>query len=241
MKYLLAPFTALLLSACATPTLAPLELPARLSTFSPETPITCHYQKQVFVKGQPASSPADWYFWRDVHHTETRDTASRQGDLWERDNRGQLTYTRIFLDEQVTLEYSNVDLLTSGMTPQWSQLRSLVNPEILGSALKRQPVATRSTLALEHYAGILDGLVTDIDWLPQLQLPARIGKKNDQGGFSLQLTTCHPLEQSPWKPGSLEARNRFRALEYTDLGDMESDPQVKRLLTRMGEQAHVHH
>ncbi len=230
-----------LMSACAIHTGSSLQLPARLSTFSPETPIACHYEKQVFTTGHPPSSPTDWYFWRDEHHTETRDEASRQGDLWERDGREQLTYTRIFLDEKATLEYSSVDLLTSGMTPPWQQLRSLVDPKALGAVLKRQPGATRSGLVVEHYTGTLDGMVTNIDWLPRLQLPARLEKKTGQGGFSLRLTTCHPLEKAAWKPGSLEARNRFRALEYTDLGDMESDPQVKRLLDSMGEQAHAHH
>lgn len=240
MKRLLVACMSIAVTACALSPNKTLNLPTELSALSNTTALACHYEKQVYAAGQPTSPVTDWYFWRDGKRTETHDEITQQGEIWERDQQGRLTHTQIFFDEKVTLEYTNVDLVTSGISPQWQQLWSLIDPKTLGKELKRERVDTVAGLGSEHYSGQLDGMTTELDWLPNLQLPARIEKKTDRGGFSLKLTACHAAEQSPWKPLSKPAYDQYRHLEYTDLGDMESDPLVLRILARLGGHTHAH-
>ena len=219
------------LTACSTAANRPLQLPTHLAGLSGQASLACHYHKQGMANGQALTAPTDWYFWRDDTHTETRDEASQQGERWERDTRGQLSHTQLFFDRKLAVEYNTVDLLTLGINPDWQQLRSLIPPGALQNGLRRLESSRINGMQVDRYSGTLDGMTAELDWLPALQLPARLYKAQDGKEYRLELEDCRPAGQFSVKPGS--ALTDFRHLEYTDLGDMESDPDVERLHERM--------
>ncbi|MGI9212399.1 MAG: hypothetical protein ACR2HF_07975, partial [Methylococcaceae bacterium] len=138
-------------------------------------------------------------------------------------------------------EYNSVDLITIGTTPQWQRIRSLIDPDALGHELKLDQALSEKGIRHERYSGAEDGITTQLDWLPGLGLPAHIEKINGINSFSLKLTGCQDIQHASWKPLSKQEYDRMQHLEYTDLGDMESDPLVKRILARLGLTAHDHH
>lgn len=239
MIRLTALFLSLSLAACASSPHHAQVMPQNLSALSADIPLACEYEKRVTTSGHAALHPSDWHFWRDHSRTETRDDQTRLGETWERDSQGGLSYTRIYYDEKAMLEYNSVDLLTSGQQPDWQQLWSLIDPKTLNRELKRIETDVISGISLEHYSGEMDGMHVELDWLPSLKLPAYLEKKHFDGSFSLKLKACHTVSPAVGEALSKTDFRSFRQLEYTDLGDMESDPQVQRILKSTGE--HVHH
>jgi hypothetical protein len=129
------------------------------------------------------------------------------------------------------------DLAATGLNPSWQQLTSLINPQVLGKELALMNKETINGVSVEYYSGILNGIATEIDWLPSLQLPARLLKKQSEGSVSLTLTTCNKNALTA-KPLSKTDYDKLRRFDYTDLGDMEDDPLVRHLEQLIGGHAH---
>jgi hypothetical protein len=236
MKKLLTPSLLLLLTACAST--AP-TLPDGLATLTNPNTLSCRFTKQS--DADPKTPATNWYFWRQAQRTETRDERSNQGEIWQKIKGEQFFYTRLFYNEQVALDFMPSDLAAIGNKVSWPQLTSLVDPDSLGKALALQNKATVNGMAVESYSGTINGVGTEVDWLPALKLPARLVKKQAQGTLSLTLADCSPTPQQAVKPISETELNAMRHLDYTDLGDMETDPMAQHLEQLMGDHHHDHH
>ncbi len=230
MKYLLAPSLIVLLTACASLEKSGYTLPENLADISVTSPIACQFEKQS--ANHPQNSK--WYFWRDAQRTETRDEASNQGEVWERNNAGQFFYTRLFYNERIALEFVPGDLAATEATPSWKQLSSLIDPNTLGKELPLMGKENIGKNAVEYYGGTLNNVATEVDWLPSLQLPARMVKKLPEGAITLTLSECSRKLSSSVKPITKPELDNLRHLDYTDLGDMEDDPMVRHLEQLMG-------
>ena len=68
---------------------------------------------------------------------------------------------------------------------------------------------------------------TEVLWLPETKLPARVEKT--QGGVTvrLRMAECKPLASAPWTMTSDTRMQSYQHLDYADLGDKENDPFVK--------------
>jgi hypothetical protein len=145
----------------------------------------------------------------------------------------------LFHAERVALEYSPGDLAASSQQAPWEAISSIIDPKQLGKTLKLKGREHRNGLAVEHYAGHYGDTTTALDWMPALQLPARIAKTSKAGVEALVLVQCSPLLSAAVQPISPAALAGYRHLDYSDLGDMESDPLVQRILSLSGEK-HLH-
>jgi hypothetical protein len=239
MKTLLAASLISLLTACAGTTEKNSTLPADLAGITPNAPLACQYQKILDNGTTPKTT--NWYFWRSPERTETRDELTHQGEIWERDPAGKLFYTRVFYNEKVALEYVSGDLAALGSHITWKQLSSLIDTNNLGKELVLLNTENLDGLAVEHYAGKLNGVQTEVDWLPSLALAARIHKIQPEGSSQLKLANCAQQPIFAVKPISEAELNSFRHIDFTDFGDLESDPMVQHLEQLMGEHQHEGH
>ncbi len=239
MKFFLTSSLIFLLSACAIPAKNTYTLPENLSAITTTNPLACRFEKQLINGQKPQST--NWYFWRDTQRTETRDELSNQGEIWERNKAGQLFYTRIFYKERVALEFVPGDLTAMGNTVSWQQLGSLIDPATLGKELVLQKKESINQVAVEYYSGTLNGVLTEVDWLPAMQLPARLTKKLPEKTLMVTLSECTQVSKLAVQPVTKSELDNFRHIDYTDLGDMESDPMVQHIEQLIGENHHQNH
>jgi hypothetical protein len=234
---LLAP---ILLAACASLSEKSYTLPENLqATLGPDQAIACRFSKQASgADGQPATN---WFFWREPQRTESRDALSNQGELWERNQAGQFFYTRLFYREKVALEFVPGDLAAIGSSANWAQLSSLIDPNLLGKELTLTKKSSQNGNAVEYFTGTIHGIATEVDWLPSVQLPARLVKKLPEGEITLTLLECTAKTGLGLQPINKAELDSFRRLNYTDLGDMEDDPMVRHLEHLMGGHHHADH
>ncbi len=235
MKTLLIPALIACLTACAGNTTRP--LPDSLAGLSTTTPIACQFDKEL--SDGKTSQHSNWYFWRQPQRTETRDEGSKQGEIWEKNAAGQFFYTRIFYNERVALDFVPGDLAATASTPSWKVLSSLLDPNSLGKELALVGKENVNRIAVEHYSGSIKGIETEVDWLPDTQLPARLSKKLPEGTVTLSLSQCGQ-QALKTKPISKPELDNLRHLDFTDLGDMEDDPMVQHLEKLMGGHHHDH-
>lgn len=239
MKTLLSFSLILFLTACAGPTKKMYALPEGLSAIDATTPLACRFEKQMADGNNLQNS--NWYFWRQMHSTETRDERSNQGEIWTRNNAGQFFYTRLFYNERVALDFVPGDLAATEAAPSWQQLTSLIDPNTLGKELSLLSKDNSNNTPIEYYSGAIKGVPTEVDWLPALQLPARIVRRLPEGTSSLSLSECAKESKFAVKPSTQSGLNNLRHLDYTDLGDMEDDPMVHHIEQLMGEHHHDKH
>jgi hypothetical protein len=227
MKNLLHFFFVLCLSACAGSVKGTYPIPSGLADLASANQLACRYEKQVVDASKPQKT--SWYFWRQKERTETRDELSNQGEIWEKNNSEALFYTRLFYNEKVALEFVQGDLAATSVTPSLQQLTSLVDPKMLGKELTLLSKGNRDGTPIEYYQGTINNVVTEVDWLPFLQLPARLVKKLPDGTLSLTLAECGQGSKFDVQPITKAELDNFRRLDYTDLGDMEDDPMVQHI------------
>ncbi len=185
-----------------------------------------------------------WYFWRSDNRVETRDAHGETGEIWESDPRGQISYIRLFhpggSGVGKTIDYTPGDLRALAMKTDWNQIRSIIDPKLLGTQLKRTGEQTVDGQRTERYAGEVDGVSTEVLWLPETKLPTRIEKT--QGGVTvrLRMADCKPLASAPWTMTSDTRMQSYQHLDYADLGDKENDPFVKNVVGHKEGSHHGH-
>ena len=240
MKKTLIFLLSLSLAACAGSATKTYTLPNGLVDFSAAKQLACRFEKTIDTPNTPQTS--NWYFWRQEHRTETHDELSNQGELWENSKPGEFFYTRLFYNEHVALEFTQSDLLATGaVIPSLQQLNSLVDPKTLGKELILQRKDNATDMAVEYYTGAINNIATEVDWLPALQLPARLVKKLPEGTLTLILGECGTGgSKFAVKPISKTELDNFRRFDYTDLGDMEDDPMVQHIEQLIGGHQHEH-
>lgn len=229
------------LAACAGLSGPGYELPENLAVLaSANDALACRYQK-LTNDHQGRQHTANWYFWREPQRTESRDVLSNQGEIWERNQAGQLFYTRLFFNERVALEFVPGDLAATGSTATWGQLSSLIDPGLLGKDLSLLDKGSQNGNVVEYYQGIVNHVAVEVDWLPSLRLPARLSKKLPEGEVTLTLSECAGKDGLDIKPTSNADLSSFKRLDFTDLGDMEDDPLVRHIEQLMGGHHHAGH
>ena len=201
-------------------------------------PMTCEYQK-TWLQNQKTSQAA-WYFMRQPNRTETRDLATDQGDIWQRDDQGRLFKIRLFNQDRVALEYTDGDLKASDRLASWPTIWSIVDTRQFGKDLKLAAKETFYGVELETYQGKLDGVDVKMEWLPSLKLPKSISRHGPGMDEDLDLVSCKSLSTASIKPMTTAKLNDYRHIDFTDLGDMEQDPAVQKIMRLSGEHSHDH-
>ena len=224
-----------LLAGCDTQDQVPDSIVRNRTALSAATQLTCLYRKW---HPQGATAGTLWHFQRSADRTESFDEYSGQGERWIHDPSGAIFYYRIFFAQKAVLESHPGDLAAAGAKVSWDHLYSIIDPELLQPG-DRQAVS--SPAGTEHYVRTLaDGTREDIVWMPDLKLPLRVSHtaSDARGHDELRLLGCSDAQLPTFRPVTEEEFAAFRTVEFSDLGDMESDPLVQQLAPLLGGHHH---
>lgn len=178
-----------------------------------------------------------WYLWRDSDAIETTDLATGQSNIWEKQGRDDYSYRRIFHRDQRIVEYTPGELRTHNILPDWSKLASVVSPQLLES-LKRGPAKMEFGQKSVLYTGTLNGQTVSLWWLEKSRLPAHLRITGGQQRLELRLRELRTTAPNSWPRASDERISGYNKIDAADLGDMENDPFVARLIRQDGHPKH---
>jgi len=236
MRSLHIAMTGLLIGGCNLPIMNGMKT-QDLVSLTQSTPISCQYQKSYVTNGK--INQGNWYFLRQQNRTESRDEVARQGEIWQRDSGQHLFLTHVFFTEKAALDYTASDLKASGRLPSWDSAWSIIDPSMLEKELRLVDKATdNSGLVQETYRGKVNGINTEVQWLPGLKLPSSISHPDSSDKQSLRLVNCWPINKATIQPTTDSTLSAYRHIDYSDLGDMETDPLVQKIVALSGGHSH---
>ncbi|GIX21391.1 MAG: hypothetical protein KatS3mg121_0174 [Gammaproteobacteria bacterium] len=161
-----------------------------------------------------------WRLLRDAARIEVQERVPGVSELWLLEGGGRIRHLRLYHEARAGIEYDAADLRLLEAVPDWRALGRVVDPARLERLGPPEPAERFARWPARRYAR--DG--QEVVWIPALQLPARIA----EGEAVTRLLAVHtPAAAAPWRftdPGA------YRLIDYADLGDMERDPFVMRLL-----------
>ena len=195
------------------------------------SPISVSYE--LLTNGQKTN----WDMVRKPDSIVTFNETTQRGEMWQRDNKGEISHTRIFPQERKLVEYTQGELKTLNKLPSWNQLASIFNPKEI-KKLKNtgeKEVLGKQALVLE---GTLNGLPTIIWWIDELQLPAYVEQGLGHLRTQIIMKELYNVAPAQWTWANLSTFENYAKIDASDLGDMESDPFVKTLLKAEGNHHH---
>lgn len=154
---------------------------------------------------------------------------SGTGEVWTRDAAGRIALERVFDTERTVVAYSPGELATLGVSVDWSALGRLVDPQELRLLVlvARSGQGRGERLRLQHPRRIDGQSVLLVEWLPALQLPARIVRRQADGGV-LRIELAQHTPAPPAVLLDAERTQDYARIDAADFGDMESDPVVRK-------------
>ncbi len=184
-------------------------------------PATASYRVEL-QSGKRAAQVQTWYLKREPQRITIY--KPNMGDIWLRDQAGQISFERIFHDDRTVVEYTAGELRTLGVTPVWGELASIFDPARL-QKLKAQG----RKAGVASYQGKLGEEQVKVEWLNESSLPRLLVRSAH--GKSVRFTL---LKQPAPLPESIVASHRamddYTRLDASDFGDMEYNPVVKKAM-----------
>jgi hypothetical protein len=201
--------------------------PSGLGLGAAPPPLAAHYAVTVTPSATRAGVAArhgDWLFYRDAQRIAVLKGAV--DETWTRDAQGRIAFERAFHDHAKVTDYNPGELLTLGVQADWAALATFVDArELAGLQLKaRSGQGAGLRLRLEGRVG-KDTL--RVDWLPALQLPALVLRRNPvQGTTRIELLKQAQPAPADWpRPGQRSAD--YLHLDAADFGDMNYEAVVR--------------
>ena len=201
-------------------------------------PLAARYQETRRAAGAHKKS-VDWYFTRKNNQVET--ARGDSAEVWQRDERGELTLTRVFHQDRKLIQYTPGELRTQGLQKDWSALNSVIDPRRLAT-LKQVGNVSFLGRPASRYTGKLGEEKIEVVWLTKEAIAARVIRSGRDGNVSLELKELRASPAARWPQASLARADQYAFLDGADLGDMEYDPFVQRVLgVGGGHAAHTRH
>lgn len=174
-----------------------------------------------------------WRIWRKSHEVIRENLATDTADYWYQDGNTLIQKTYYHHDRR-GMEFQQTDLQMLNKQPQWQALALVFDPALL-SHLKLTDSGWRDGVPFQRYQGKLQDSEWVIEVRTDLMLPLRIEHKSQHAHETITLVEAYPLAQAPWQP--VPTRD-YNVIDFADIGDMESDPFVKKIEAQLGG---VHH
>jgi hypothetical protein len=201
-------------------------------------PVAAEYETVVTETGEHTHRHVNhWRFWRDADLVETRSLNTDEGEIWRRSVKGLIFYERVYHRDRKVVESNPDDLRALHREPDWTKAALLLDPELLATRLTFQGRERLGERVALRYVGAADGVDYEVWWLERENLPGLIRQRFPEREVAVRLREAYPLGQAPWPH---DVSREYASIDYADLGDMESDPFVKRIL-HGGEFGHEHH
>ena len=190
------------------------------------------FETHFLPKGDAATDAlSKWRMWRSKTEVEVWQIGSKDGEVWGLDGAGGVMFKRIFHPERTEILFTAMDLKVIGHPVDWERCFSLVSKKFIEECLKPAGKENFQNQELECFEGEAQGSRWRLLWSDSLQIAVQVRVENDKGTSITKLSEAHPLSEQPWQ--RLRQRG-YRAMEFSDLGDNDTDPTVQRLMRRMG-------
>lgn len=183
--------------------------------------------------GHVAPRTVEWHFTRDGDRVEFG--RGSYVELWRRDERGEVSWQRIFHDERKLVDYTPGELRAQNRALPWATLNTIVDAERLLSGLRSVEKSRYLDRAATRYERVAADETVHVVWLDQERLPGRIERR--QYGhvvYTLTLQELLPAPASHWPRADLARAQDYEFFDGSDLGDRESDPFVRKVLAMDG-------
>jgi hypothetical protein len=203
-------------------------------------PLAARFAVTVSLEGASARRHV-WTFYREPQRIALMKGAI--DEVWHRDAQGQISFERVFHDEQRAVDYSAGELATLGVQADWAALASFVDPRSL-AALRVVSRSGSGVAERVRLAGTVAGDTLRVEWLPALQLPARLTRTDRSGAVTDIRLVQHAAAPPAGWPVPSERSAAYLRLDAADFGDMDYERVVRQseaLDVRLGwRKAHAH-
>lgn len=171
----------------------------------------------------------EWFLDRKINVISTFNGHSQQGEIWTRDLHGDIEYSRVFVNDKKIVEYTTGELKTQNKFLKWNQLASIFAPNTIArfKVAGKKNQFGEDVLVLE---GEINNIQTTIWWIPRLQIPSYVSQKQGMVDFSITLQKMYKETPISWKWTNQATFENFSIIDASDIGDMENDPFIKKLL-----------
>ena len=225
-------FVLIVLAACLTACTSQSRNPVSFNPI-PFEPITSADIKPVVATfkttvNNPTGSKHDfvWTLIRSADKIEVLRTDNGQSEIWSRTSKDLWYYEKAFHDDRAVVQYSPVDLKSLGIEPQWMNAATAVNPKILEALSPGRAGKPFLGHSSAEFKGQIEHTEYSVSWLQDMALPAEIVQKNAANKVDTQLVSIEPLTQTNTAFSDILS---YRLIDYSDLGDMERDPFVRKI------------
>lgn len=182
------------------------------------------YKSEVVTRGAKPQITT-WTLRRSADRVEMREHEHDTGEIWRRDQHGNISFERVFHKQRRVVDYTAADLRSLESYPSWQRVAEIADAQLFGSTLK--PAGSTRVLGktAERYKGRTGEADIEIIWLPDQRLPYKVRQQSRRHRTELTL-----IRFAPWR-GTQESdpTSSYTRLDYADLGDGPSDPFFKRL------------
>lgn len=175
-----------------------------------------------------------WSMWRTHTQVELRKTGAYNSELWTWEN-GHANYQFLMHDEKKVIEYATIDLKMLDIatdSSKWQKVTSLVSQKDLVTLKNARLKKHYKGLALTQYSGKIEGIETNIVWIPSLQIPLQMTYFYPKQKITINLVDSN-LKMTTASPTSEQTINGYQRIDYTDIGDMEHSEQARKWLSKV--------
>ena len=185
----------------------------------------------------------EWLMLREAGQVELRDVNASNSDLWQWHD-GSLDYVYLMHGEKRAIDYNSIDLRLLGLGAdegKWQSLTTLVTARELAS-LAKKPGQPYDSMPSEIYQGKLNGIDTQVTWIPALQIPLQVEYRYPNRIVTVKLVQRYQGKLPVEKTTARQLQD-YQHVDFVDIGDMEHDKQAVAWLSLAKDApgVHVHH
>jgi len=169
--------------------------------------------------------------WRSSREVEIHKVGSKDGEAFALDGAGGVMVSRILHPERSEVFFNAMEVRILGGHPDWNQCCSVVSKEFLDKNLSPAGEEVYLDRSVVRFTGQVEKNKWTVLWSEKDRLAVSVMIENDALTARSELRECYALKDAPWE--RLRSRG-YRVVPYTELGDNDTDPAMKRLMTRMG-------
>ena len=196
------------------------------------TEVACQFETSFRGKdGTQREGKYVWRMWRAKREVEVYQVGSKDGEAWMLDGAGGVILGRILHPERTEVRFDAMQLRILGQAVDWSKCCSLVSLEFLESALTFRGEGSFLGRPVREFSGQVGSEKWNVLWSSEDKLAVSIEVENEKTVSRTVLQERHELNAKPWE----RLRDRgYESIDYTDLGDGDTNPKIRRIMTRLG-------
>ncbi len=195
--------------------------------------VRAHYRSEVVgldAERRETAKDSEWLFERSGSRVKISDISGRHAEQWDHDSAGRVWYSRTFHMERKVIEYQPTDLSMAGIEGSWERIRQIIGADLLHRLTRGTEERTIAGHRAVVYGGVLDDVETKVVWLEGLAIPAFVEKRLRGVRSSLTLISVDTAGADGIVSSGPPVPTDYETLDFSDLGDRESDPFVAALM-----------